>query len=264
MKQNKIKNFLVSSMTGKIIKLPVSEIHKLPDLEQVFKMDPEVRDRIRDDIKKNGFSKAHPVHVFFWQEKWCLVDGHTRFAASKDAGLTHIWCEVHQFTSVDDAVLFSMKEQFNRRNETDAELFKRYELMLADESAGSKVNVEELSKALKKSKRHIFKIQFVKKNGSRKQLNDIRNGKSSVNKVFNEIKEKESSEKEQSVQQKKKNVQDFPKVIPDQELFIRGIQYALIEIAKGKTIKEVFEEKDLSKIDVATLRFSKSQLEMLK
>ena len=84
-----------------------------------------------------------------------------------------------------------MKEQFNRRNIEDSELFKQFEILRQEEIDGRKLTAAEMSGRLKKSKRHIFKLQEVEAKSTPDQLKAIREGAASINQVYNEIKKQE-------------------------------------------------------------------------
>mgnify|MGYP003291220019 CR=1 FL=1 len=191
MKQNLISTIFDKNIEGKIIKINLEEISLLSELKNAFKMDEEVKNRIKLDMHINGFSKAHPIHIFRWEEKWILCDGHTRYTAAKELELKTIWAQVHQFDSINQALLYSMKEQFNRRNIEDSELFKQFEILRQEEIDGRKLTANEMSERLKKSRRHIFKLQEVFAKSSKEQLQSIRDGEVSINQVYNEIKNQE-------------------------------------------------------------------------
>ena len=201
MKHAIIYNFFKNYKEGDIIKINPAEIQKIPELQNVFRIDLDVKDRIKDDMSVNGFSKAHPVHVFKWvidgKEVLVLCDGYTRFTAATELNLDKIYAQVHIFKSINEAVLYSMKEQFNRRNIQDSELFKNFEILRQQEIDGRKLTAAEMSERLKKSKRHIFKLQEVFAKSSKEQLKAIRNGEASINQVYNEIKNQENLEAEE-------------------------------------------------------------------
>lgn len=200
MKHAIIYNFFKNYKEGDIIKINPAEIQKIPELQNVFRIDLDVKDRIKDDMAINGFSKAHPVHVFKWvidgKEVLVLCDGYTRYTAATELNLDKIYAQVHIFKSINEAVLYSMKEQFNRRNIQDCELFKNFEILRQQEIDGRKLTAAEMSERLKKSKRHIFKLQEVFAKSSKEQLKAIRNGEASINQVYNEIKNQENLEAE--------------------------------------------------------------------
>lgn len=188
--------FLGKTKKDEIIKIPLEEIKLLPELQNAFRMDTDVKDRIKTDMAENGFNKAHPIHLFKWEGHFVLCDGHTRYTASKELGLKFVWAQVHQFKSIKEALLFSMKEQFNRRNIENSELFKQFEALRQEEIEGRKLTAAEMSERLHKSKRHIFKLQEVFAKSSKEQIKAIRDGNASINQVYNEIKEQEHADNE--------------------------------------------------------------------
>lgn len=194
MTTNIITTFLNKTQKGSILKIKLEEITTLPELASVFKIDSTVKDRIKEDMATNGFNKAHPIHIFRWEEKWVLCDGHTRYTAAKELELKHVWAQIHEFDSINQALLYSMKEQFNRRNIQDSELFKQFEILNQEEIEGRKLTADEMSHRLKKSKRHIFKLKEVFAKSSEEQLQAIREGEASINQVYNAIKKREAEE----------------------------------------------------------------------
>lgn len=193
MKSNIINSFLGKTQEGKIIKIKLESITILPELASTFKIKTDVKERIKSDMTINGFSKAHPVHIFNWKGQWVLCDGHTRYTAAKELQLKYVWAQIHEFTSINQALLYTMKEQFNRRNIEDSELFKQFEILRQEELEGHKLTAAEMSERLKKSKRHIFKLQEVFNKSSKEQLKAIREGNASINQIYNEIKKQESA-----------------------------------------------------------------------
>ena len=143
MKPIQLLNFFKNYKEGDIIKINPAEIVKIPELQNVFRMDLDVKNRVKDDMSINGFSKAHPVHVFKWvidgKEVLVLCDGYTRYTAATELDLDKIYAQVHIFKSINEAVLYSMKEQYNRRNLQDRNFSK-----LSKSFVSRKLTVENL------------------------------------------------------------------------------------------------------------------------
>lgn len=235
----KIKRFFYKN--GQITKFQINQIKTIPELEKVFNMDSDVKNRIKEDMKINGFSKAKPIHVFWWEEQWVLCDGHTRFIAAKELNLSSIWVQIHEFNSINEAVLYSMKEQFNRRNIQDSELFKNFEILRQQDIDGRKFTAAEMSERLKKSKRHIFKLQEVFAKSSKEQLKAIRNGEASINQVYNEIKKQEIEEAE-------KHDEELLKVEKkENEIAAANLIEEPTETVLEQTVKNDFQQKLLKK-----------------
>ncbi len=296
MKHAIIYNFFKNYKEGDIIKINPAEIQKIPELQNVFRIDLDVKDRIKDDMAVNGFSKAHPVHVFKWvidgKEVLVLCDGYTRFTAATELNLDKIYAQVHSFKSINEAVLYSMKEQFNRRNIQDSELFKNFEILRQQEINGRKLTASEMSERLKKSRRHIFKLQEVFSKSSKEDLQKIRDGLVSINHIYNEIKKKESQKdvitqlhdatsnisnevKQNSIKksegvstvntgdkiQKKTQIKEMT----DKQILLLGAQYALIQFSKGKTVAEILDINNFEdSIKASEITFDKKEIDLLK
>ena len=121
--------FLNKTQKNSIIRVKLNDITTIPELASAFHMDVTVKDRIKEDMATNGFNKAHPIHIFRWEEKWVLCDGHTRYTATKELALKHVWAQIHEFDSINQALLYSMKEQFNRRMRSNCKRFGKGRLL---------------------------------------------------------------------------------------------------------------------------------------
>ncbi|MBR4321793.1 ParB/RepB/Spo0J family partition protein [Treponema sp.] len=240
MPKTNILAFLDKDREGKIIKINLDEITMQSELKNAFHMNIDVKDRIKADIAENGFSKAHPIHIFKWKENWVLCDGHTRYTAAKELGLKTVWAQVHQFKSINEALLFSMKEQFNRRNIEDSDLFKQFETLRQEEIEGRKLTAAEMSERLHKSKRHIFKLQEVFAKSSKEQIKAIREGNASINQIYNEIKKQEHTDNER--QQDKNPVPAMSEV--ESEKILQNVE-EVSETIDAETENQI--QKDLQK-----------------
>lgn len=292
MKENTIIKLLDRNKEGKIIKVKLEEITMLPELQNAFHMDAGVKDRITADMALNGFSKAHPIHIFMWEGKWVLCDGHTRFASAMDLKLKYVWAQVHTFNSINQALFYSMKEQLDRRNIEDRQVMMQYELLRQQEINGRKLTAAEMSERLKKSRRHIFKLQEVFSKSSKEDLQKIRDGLVSINHVYNEIKKKENPKKNLTElhdttsnicnEVKQDNIKKSEgvstgntgdkiqrkiqiKEMTDKQILLLGAQYALIQFSKGKTVAEILDTNNFEdSIKASEITFDKKEIDLLK
>ena len=63
--KQRLDSFFEKITENKIIKVRLDELNFHPELEQAFKINEDVKNRIKDDIKENGNNtKAHPIHIF--------------------------------------------------------------------------------------------------------------------------------------------------------------------------------------------------------
>jgi hypothetical protein len=75
MKTNKLFNLLGKNAEGKIIKINLEEITTLPELKSAFKMNVDVKDRIKVDISDNGLTKLMQFIFFCGKENGFYVMG---------------------------------------------------------------------------------------------------------------------------------------------------------------------------------------------
>lgn len=196
--KQKLDSFFEKITANKIIKIRLDELNFHPELEQAFHIDEEVKKRIEDDVRANGNNtKAHPIHIFKYEGKWFVSDGHTRVTVLRDLGYTYAWAQVHVFESVSEALCHTMSEQFNRRNESDAMLLAKYLALREEVQNGKKLSAEEIAKRLNKSRRFVFMIRSVFSKSSKQQLDSIKDGSASINSVYQAIKQQEAGESEQ-------------------------------------------------------------------
>ena len=251
----RINKIFEKCIDNKIIRIRLDELNFHPELEKAFKINEDVKKRIEDDINENGNNtKAHPIHIFRMNGKWYVSDGHTRVTVLRELGFTHVWAQVHVFASISEALCNTMAEQFNRRNESDADLLSRYLLLREQTKNGKKLTADELASKLNKSRRYIFKLQEVFSKSSKQQIEDIKNGTASINSVYQEIKKQEAEEAGEVVveellaeEQPSASTPTIPKAskptkTPYQDGYSAGIRYALQELSAGKTAEQLLSE----------------------
>ena len=87
-----------------------------PELEKCLPpLDEEAYSGIKDSLKKNGYDKSSLIVV--WEGRDIIVDGHHRYKACLELGIEPLVIE-HPFESLDDAILYALEHQDNRRNQT--------------------------------------------------------------------------------------------------------------------------------------------------
>lgn len=257
--KQRLDSFFEKITEKKIIKIRLDELNFHPELEQAFKINEDVKNRITDDIKENGNNtKAHPIHIFRMDGKWYVSDGHTRVTILRELGFTYAYAQVHIFNNISEALCNTMAEQFNRRNESDADLLSRYLVLREQTKDGKKLTADDLANKLNKSRRHIFKLQTVFSKSSPQQLDAIKEGTATINSVYQEIKKHEAEESEEvpnvTVVEQEVTVEENPPVSTPkaskspkptyQDGYSAGIIYALDSLANGKTPDDLRAELD--------------------
>lgn len=89
--------------------------------KDVFPINPAVRDAIEWSMKEDGYDEGFPIIV--WLERKCVLDGHTRLDVAKSLGL-QVPVVYKNFTEEDDALEYAINCQKNRRNLTDADIWR--------------------------------------------------------------------------------------------------------------------------------------------
>lgn len=251
----RINKIFEKCIDNKIIRIRLDELNFHPELEKAFKIDDEVKERIKDDIKTNGNNtKAHPIHIFRMNGKWYVSDGHTRVTVLRElGGFTYVWAQVHVFSSISEALCHTMASQFTRRNEKDADLLSRYLLLREQTKNGKKLTADELASKLNKSRRGIFKLQEVVYKATDSQIESIKAG-ASINSIYQEIKRQEAEEAGEVVIDEQPSTSTpttpttpkAPKASNSSyhDGYTAGIRYALDSLANGKTPADLLAELD--------------------
>ena len=110
------------------IALGLDEITKAEPFASLFDIRPETLDAIRADMKEHGFDPSKPVNV--WRKEdgsRVLIDGYTRVRAAEELGLPSVFAYVKAFKDEDEALAYAVHTQKDRRNLSDAELFRLLE-----------------------------------------------------------------------------------------------------------------------------------------
>lgn len=165
----------------------IEDIEEHPDFKALYKIDPEVLKRIVKSMKETGFDASQPVHVWLTEDDHkYLIDGYTRFTASKKAGITSLPVYEHSFTSFDETYKYVLGLQVNRRNLSSDELLRNVEILSKCEfvknTAGYKTEV--IAKSLGISKRTAERVISVQKNADEDMRKRIENNEMTVNQAY--------------------------------------------------------------------------------
>lgn len=98
----------------------VNEIVTRPPFSNLFEVKRETLKVITDNMMTNGFDPAYPIVL--WKDT--CIDGHTRLRAAIAAGIDTVPIETKLFATEQDALEYSIHNQRDRRNISDADLLK--------------------------------------------------------------------------------------------------------------------------------------------
>ncbi len=110
-------------------------------IKNLFQRKPDILQAIKENMKKKGFSKAHPIILGRgpWTENPVIIDGYTRYEVAEEL---EIECEydVIYFDTEDKAIEHAIYLQRARRNMTDAELVSCIQVLDTRKTPGRPAN----------------------------------------------------------------------------------------------------------------------------
>ena len=162
----------------------INEIKVRPSFKTLFAIDESTVSEIAENIKESGYDKSQPVHI--WKEENILIDGHTRLAAAKLAGMFEIPVYEHSFPDERSALLYAYSLQLNRRNLSDADLVNAVQKYIELGGKTKKGRMREILAAKTgTSPATIARVMAVAKNDE--ASNAVKSGKSSVGEAYKKL-----------------------------------------------------------------------------
>ena len=261
------------------------------EFKSLYKAEPEKIDRIVKDLAENGYDMSQAIIV---TEDGSTVDGNSRIEAVKkynqlypDKPITELPYVVKKFDSKEDALLYEIHLNTDRRNIKDQDLLTSFitlnehkEKLKREGKGTEEYSNEKLAQTLNVSERQISKLRYIVNNGNNELIDLIIKGECSINNAEAEIKNMLNPKKEEmetsKVQQgcnkttskteteveevvkTKKETATTPKIkIKDFKL---GVEYAISEIIKGKSSISIWENVS----SISTISFTDEQLKEIE
>ncbi len=229
---NTIKT-IQNALNSECIKMvEISKLKFDKDFKELFTQEPDKVERIYQDMLIRGFDKSQPIIV---TKGNCILDGNSRFMAATKAGIKMVPVVYKTFADKNEAIKYELNLQLNRRNLSDAEIFKMFQKLeeLKNQSKKDGKPISEFTDSkiaaqLKKSERQVQKIRELTKKADNETLMKVETGKISINQAYSEIKKSEKQNDET-----KSNA-----TVPNSD-FKKGVMFALNEIASGKSPEEI-------------------------
>ena len=193
---------MVQIIERKPIERKPNELTTIPLFRNLFPRDEAMIEKIADHMKANGYDDSQPI--ICWERAGengllahVVVDGHTRLAAARRANLDNVKIMFKDFADDDEALQYAIHNQRDRRNITDADLFKCIEAVdqlkkkggdkKSEKSKASSGAIEQgkSSKATAKivgtSPRKVEKVRRILKKANRETVEAVKSGKKSIN-----------------------------------------------------------------------------------
>ena len=180
--------------TRRTMRKTVHEIERHDLFQELFPINEEIKERIKQDMTKNGFDENQPVVLAKWQdqEEPVCIDGYTRLKVAEDLGLAEIPTVTYSVSTEQDAFEIALKRQPNRRSMTDAEIFQCVETITTrygnPPNGGPKYEVQEIADKLGISKRKAERTLRVVEKATDETKNQIKIGTTSIHKAERTVK----------------------------------------------------------------------------
>lgn len=214
----------------------ISKLHFDKDFKELFAQEPEKVDRICKDMLLHGFDKSQPIIA---TEDGSILDGNSRYMAASKAGIKTVPVVYKHFPNKNEALIYELHLQLDRRNLSDAEIFKMFtrleEMKNCAKKEGNSIDSfsdAKIAESIHKSERQVQKIRELTRKAAPVTLQKIESGKMSINQAYSEIKKPEKSIDSDACD----NTGKQKSVISE---FEKGVHFALEEIAKGRTSEEI-------------------------
>ena len=211
------------------------------DFKELFAQEPEKVERITQDMKEHGFDKSQPIIV---TKDFSILDGNSRYLACKAAGISIVPVVVKDFADKKEALKYELHLQLDRRNLNDSQILAAFQRLEELKSAAKREGKStddftdaKLAVQLNKSERQIQKIRELTKKADEKTLEKVASGELTINQAFVKLKQSEKP-KEQKPERSQENKNNEKLSISKSE-FLKGVHFALDELANGKTAEEI-------------------------
>jgi ParB family transcriptional regulator, chromosome partitioning protein len=178
--------------------IPISQLQTHARFQGLFPIDPEVLEAVQESMKGMGFDPSKPIDV--WKNKNIIVDGHTRYRAAKNVGLTEVCIFEHDFKDEEGAFQYAIANQRNRRNITDGWFFRLFLVTDRKKERGGNpfraiASNEAIGKSAVKSAEligtsatKVEKMRVVQSYGLTQEQNDLLADRLSLQQTYQKIK----------------------------------------------------------------------------
>ena len=201
----------------------ISDIVIDPEISAIFSMQDKTLDEIRRKMEKFGYDNSQPVVIIKGEN--VLVDGHTRLAAARDAGLDEVPAVEMEFESRDEALLYTFERQVLRRNLTGPEILKAARMIPGKARSGEGDQAEQMAKRLGISRAMVYQARAIIQEAPQEIVQAVENGGMSIKKGYTAIRKPKGERSEYTAP-----LADVrPAPIPDSTYFLKGAVILLVE-----------------------------------
>jgi len=201
----------------------IDDIKIDPELSKIFSINDKILDEIYQKILSFGYDESQPVVL--QKDTNILLDGHTRLAAAKKAGLKEIPAVEKEFEDREDAVMYTFERQALRRNLTGAEILTAAEMIpIRKDKDGKGRAAELLAQRINVGVTTIYQAKALLRKAPEEDIQAVKNGDLSIKAAYNKNNPKKS------VKQDKPDVEFHSSMgLPDNVKFLKGAVILLVE-----------------------------------
>lgn len=178
------------SRTCVVMKLSVLMQSPFKDL---FPIDNNVLCAVKESMETVGYDYSKPLDI--WNN--IVVDGHTRIAAAKQAGIVQIPVYEHKFPDEQQALEYAIHNQRDRRNMTDADILRCVEVLDKKKAEGrpKKTTSNDVvsgrtssttASIIGTSSSKVERARTVLNHANEETKKQVQSGKKTINRAYNE------------------------------------------------------------------------------
>jgi len=204
-----------------------NRLKTLKTFGSIFPRDDKMIDAIADHMAANGYDQSQPVVAWDRTKEegnknaLYIVDGHTRKCAAAQAGISPVYVANVKFASEEEALEYAIHNQRDRRNMTEADLFRCIELVDSRKTRGGdrkspaakskpstevidsgKSSAQKTAEIVKTNRSKVEKARAVLAHADDQTKEDVKDGKKSINKAYTETQQKRREQKNSGARKK--------------------------------------------------------------
>lgn len=191
------------SLRQEIKVIPVDQLFLDPEVSNIFPIEEENLEHVKNSIKEQGFLISEPIKVRERDGKYLIEDGHTRVRAVVECGIKEVFAVVKEFTNQNEFIEDAITAQTGRRNVRPTGFFKAIEKLSVIEGARAKARQEHkgglaseeakgsansiISTKLGISKSMVERIKKLQRDAPEWVLNDVFDEKITITTAYNQL-----------------------------------------------------------------------------
>ncbi len=221
----KLKNAAKLSEKDKsYIMMALDQLSMDKEFQEMFEQEADKVIRIAQNMTENGYDNSQPIII---TPDKIIIDGHSRYLACKQAGIKMVPVVIKEFESKEAAKDYERHLQLDRRNLSDADIYRFYveETAKTDENGKRLTTDVKIAETLHISPRQLSKIREVETKASKKVFEAYKNGEITLNKAYTLMKAETApavTEKPEATEKSDKSVEeileDLQKDLPSEKV----------------------------------------------